>query len=1542
MTKKYIIKTLSLILTVTMVVSFSAPTYATDFSNPISNVVATEASDEAAIEASAGEESPSQEGEHGKEASAAQASSEENITGENENPEDKGIVLADEIADDSGALAASEDVIVSEAEDTDLVGSGEQIRIDIHYAYIDCDTSTNPFTYIPATFPEGVEVPEYVEGRVGETVYFMVPFPTNIPEGYQFQYMGCTGASIHTSFPDIDYFPGTIVNGGKFYRYTYIISEMDLSEGLLIDYWLKPFLELEFHDGEHGVHFFGSNDPKEYAIDDFFFTDVFYKNSGLIEYSGSLYYKPEDGYVLEGLYYKPDMTEDHLLYRTSAGRGTQIRSEMLTDGVLHVYAKWNLMEADIKINGEDTNYKITYGQTFPSFNDYYYTRYYNIYGSSTDESIEIIPNVTIFDEKITYSTMYNNGNPRFEISIYGGNTSSHKVSFVTGVAEKPIEDIWVGDGKTLKAPDVELNLEGYYLSGWYTDSSYSPSKLFTFGKTAVKSDITLYAKWNPLSCRIIFHTNRTPDETVTKNYTAIDSADEKSRKLTLNNLFEDIEDTSSFLEWSSNDGREYSADQTAEELFNDIQGRYDLYSGPIQLELYAQWKPHQLYTVRFEANLPAEAKWENLKGIYGSAATSNSTTNPWVKESFNEGEAFILAGSEYVLSGFAFTGWKYEKNGKTILVKPTATVMNITDGTTETDFTFVAQWKKVSSYKIIYKLNGGTAGKNKTSVIYKAGAAFNDGLALYNYEKSGTKYDLKAETEQEVKRTGYTFDGWLANDKKYDHYGDDVFENLTLTAQWTPINTYSIEFTYPDGGAILPEPNPVSNVTFDDAFAIKDYLAAMPGYTFKGWTGKVKGKDKLFNLKSKFTLKNLDLPQDKKYVIVANFTSNSYKITYDLAGGKIGAKPTSYKTATGSTKVIPNPKKDGYEFVGWTAVVTDGGTEIARYDQEHSDISSLIDENNKIRTGIYGKVELTANWRPYKYDVIFCENDGTVINNEALDIYKGKLYTDSVDFTEAARIIEAAWETTEYSVKGFAIKENTNTAKYALYKNYKKLGAKKSNDILTLYVVTTPKLYRITYEPGEGTVVKPTNTYKASSGSVRIKTTAQRKGYKFLGWKPKNEDEEKLELVNGYAVAIKAGVAADIKLTAEYEPFRYSVVLMPNAGDVYDQNIPVNKNTGVVYEDGEVTVFSYDSELALSLPSWTRTGYTLKGFSTSAKGKEIVTSLGGLGNGKSATIKLYAVWEPETYTLTYSDVYFINTVGALQYIEHKEFGGEEQLTYGKEFKPKTVSLEGLEFKGWMLISPDSDHWGNENLSVLMRTHNSDLLFYLYVYKVCKDNRCDLTLQAVFDYTGYSVYVNHNGGSYDGEYDSEIAQMLMYPTFKEDISAKLEKYSKEVYRKGYTVQCLSVTKNDKGKIDLSKPVTALGKKNRYGYYDVTVYPIWKKVNPLTPVVTGAHTVTDGSVTTLEMEANIGAYPGFSQVIFEYSHTTTFMYGVKEAVALPEDYVIPENPVTVNRAEAVVTAGKEYYVRVRYGMIDSTGEPYYSPYSKVVRVSKPAAP
>ena len=129
-------------------------------------------------------------------------------------------------------------------------------------------------------------------------------------------------------------------------------------------------------------------------------------------------------------------------------------------------------------------------------------------------------------------------------------------------------------------------------------------------------------------------------------------------------------------------------------------------------------------------------------------------------------------------------------------------------------------------------------------------------------------------------------------------------------------------------------------------------LTAENGYKLSAFTDNGTGVSPLPQLG---TAQTRAISEGEEYVtLAATFTPISYKLTYDLAGGKLASgatNPSTYTIET-ATFTLNNPTRDYYDFTGWT------GTDL-----------SAPTQTVTIAKGSTGDRTYTANWIEKSYTV---------------------------------------------------------------------------------------------------------------------------------------------------------------------------------------------------------------------------------------------------------------------------------------------------------------------------------------------------------------------------------------------------------------------------------------------------------------------------------------------------------------------------------------------------------------------------------------------
>lgn len=183
----------------------------------------------------------------------------------------------------------------------------------------------------------------------------------------------------------------------------------------------------------------------------------------------------------------------------------------------------------------------------------------------------------------------------------------------------------------------------------------------------------------------------------------------------------------------------------------------------------------------------------------------------------------------------------------------------------------------------------------------------------------------------------------------------------------------------------------------------------------------------------------------------------------------------------------------------------------------------------------------------------------------------------------------------------------------------------------TLYAQWAPWKHTVTYNANAGNdaSVKGIPTSQSKTANVDITLSSgvpTRNGYTFLGWNTQADG-------NGTAYATGATYTHDqdggtVTLYAQWTPWKHVLH--------YNKNVPASsKKTNVTNMPGD-QVKVFDTALSIQPMVPKRTGYTFKGWSTTANGKAEYQPGNKYNHDQNdGTVTLYAVWTPWKYKVQY-------------------------------------------------------------------------------------------------------------------------------------------------------------------------------------------------------------------------------------------------------------------------------------------------------------------
>lgn len=740
-------------------------------------------------------------------------------------------------------------------------------------------------------------------------------------------------------------------------------------------------------------------------------------------------------------------------------------------------------------------------------------------------------------------------------ALWVGNQNAFVFHANGGTGNMPT-DFTVATGTTKNLPQNQFIRNGYTFVGWSTDE-YGTVKYVDGADYSIAEagTVVLYAKWQLIDYTVSFETNG--GNTISdKSYHA--ETDDFDLPIPTRIGYE-------FAGWYDN------AELTGNIVQIVYQGSYG------NKTYYAKWTLID-YEITYEAN----------GGNYIDS-----------KHYHIETPTFVLPTP--VRTGYAFAGW-YKNSDFTGDV--ITTVETGSYGSIE----LFAKWDLIT-YEIVFNVNGGADVSTITYTIEsegftlptptKTGYEFigwykdddfltptvdyvyqgsHGSMELYakwvcvdytiTYESNEGSYisdkiytiETETFTLPTPTRTGYSFVGWYANEMFDGSVIADVEKgsigNRTLYAKWTP-NDYTVTFNTNGGDDVADIVYNIETASFFLPTPVKT------GYLFIGWYNDASFLGSVVDAVWQGTHTDMELH--------AKWTTVNYEITFESNNGTY-ISPITYHIESESV-TLPNPVRNGYEFIGW-------------YDNDEFNGNRIV----VVSAGSIGNRKYYAMWSDaIDYSITFVPNGGS----EVAQMYYN-VETDTFELPTPTK--------TGYVFAGW-YKNNTFTgsAVSTVYNG--------THENMKLYAKWALQNYTVHHDTNGGDYIIDGN-YNIESGYQL--PTPIRTGYQFLAW------YDNRSFTGEPVTEIKVGEIGDKTFHAAWEKNNYTVVYYPNDGV---GTTPDSKHT-------------YDVGQKLTKNGFTREHYIFAGWSLVQNGpvvyrdEEWVINLTPNPNGE---INLYAKWTPITY-----------------------------------------------------------------------------------------------------------------------------------------------------------------------------------------------------------------------------------------------------------------------------------------------------------------------
>ena len=458
---------------------------------------------------------------------------------------------------------------------------------------------------------------------------------------------------------------------------------------------------------------------------------------------------------------------------------------------------------------------------------------------------------------------------------------------------------------------------GYTFGGWWTGTNGSGTQYTSTTIYNTASDITLYAKWTPITYTVAYNGNgNTGGSTTTSSHTydvaKVLTSNGFTRSYTVTYNYNGNGQsngtaiaTYTFNNWntlSSGGGTTYTNGQSIVNLTS---------TNGATVNLYAQWNtgsvtlptPNARTGYTFAGWYTAASGGTNVGGggaTYTPTAaitlyaqwtsvptyTINTSSNPTTGGSTSGGGSFVSGNSCTIKAtantGYTFTNWT--ENGTVVSSSSSYTF------TVSATRTLVANFTPIT-YTVAYNGNGNTGGSTASSThtydVAKAltGNGFTRTYTVtYNYNGNGQSNGTGTAT--------YTFKDWntLSGGGGTTYTNGQSVINLTST-NGTTITLYA---QWNSGSVTLPTPN------------------ARTGYTFAGWYTAASGGTYIGGSGATYT-------PTAAVTLYAQWTTNPvYTISTSSNPTAGGSTSGGGANATGASCTVNATANSGYSFVNWT------------------------------------------------------------------------------------------------------------------------------------------------------------------------------------------------------------------------------------------------------------------------------------------------------------------------------------------------------------------------------------------------------------------------------------------------------------------------------------------------------------------------------------------------------------------------------------------------------------------------------------------------
>ena len=439
------------------------------------------------------------------------------------------------------------------------------------------------------------------------------------------------------------------------------------------------------------------------------------------------------------------------------------------------------------------------------------------------------------------------------------------------------------------------------------------------------------------------------------------------------------------------------------------------------------------------------------------------------------------------------------------------------------------------------------------------------------------------------------------------------------------------------------------------------------GYTFKGWGTSSTATTVAYAAGASYT-------NNAKLNLYAIWTANTYKITYNANGGS-GAPSAQTKTyGTNLTLSTTKPTRTGYTFLGWS-------TSSTATSATYSAGGSYTANSAATLYAVWSQNYLTVNYYSNYATSSFSNPLNTVGSTKNVIVatvkyYYGTAYTNGLTnystsssgyyLARTGYTATGNWGTTTSG--GTLVDEDTSFATgQALAQAFGKTLVSSSQSVNIYPQWTINSYYLDVNGLLDGTASGDTSGYGTFDVYVggTAKATSATDFYQKINYNTTYEIKN-IKATTGHTYN---GVSSG-SLTGTMGTSNVAVQLKFTT-NTYTVSYNANEGSGAPSAQTK----TYGKDLTLSTTKPTRTGYTFLGWSTSSTATTATYAAGGTYT-TNAAVTLYAVWEINTYTVTFN----ANGGSGAPSAQTKTYGVTLALS------PAVPTRANYAFKGWATSS----------------------------------------------------------------------------------------------------------------------------------------------------------------------------------------------------------------------------------------------------------------